>query len=251
MHTHDFAEFFLLVKGSMLHKVNGHGVPLRSGDVVLMRPEDAHEIATLGKEGFSYVNVAFPADILSRLKRRYFPDDAAFWGGASSLPAKVHPSREAFERILSATTLLASMPKTRFHIERLLMNLLFEVWEQPAGAAGGRCRSLPDWMKSLCEEMERPESLKRGLPKLFKLAGRCKEHVCRSFKRHLGATPTDYVNNLRLQRAELLLLTSDMKVPDVASECGFDNSGHFHKVFKRHFGMTPRRLRVARRSSIA
>lgn len=75
-------------------------------------------------------------------------------------------------------------------------------------------------------------------------AGRSPEHVCRQARRHLGLTPTQYVNRIRIQHAATLLAGTGRRLPDVASECGFENLSCFHRLFRLQYGTTPRAYRM-------
>ena len=48
---------------------------------------------------------------------------------------------------------------------------------------------------------------------------------------------------LRLNRARLLLLQTNMSVIDVALACGFVSASHFSKCYRDFFGKTPRKER--------
>lgn len=54
-----------------------------------------------------------------------------------------------------------------------------------------------------------------------------------------GQSLSDYVRNVRLEKATELLLTTNMNVQEVMNEVGFVNSSHFTKIFKLKYGMTP------------
>ncbi len=59
------------------------------------------------------------------------------------------------------------------------------------------------------------------------------------FKKEVGVGFVDYVNNLKIEQAKLLLSKSRMKVVEVASALGFDNPNYFNILFKRLTGVTP------------
>ena len=68
----------------------------------------------------------------------------------------------------------------------------------------------------------------------------------RLFRKYLGATPTRYYLNLRLQRARQLLLQTSMSILSVALACGFVSASHFSKCYRECFGKTPRAERSVR-----
>ena len=61
----------------------------------------------------------------------------------------------------------------------------------------------------------------------------------RLFGKHLNASPKKYCMDLRLQRARHLLLQTEMSVTEVAMACGFESPGHFTRVYRTAFGVTP------------
>lgn len=63
------------------------------------------------------------------------------------------------------------------------------------------------------------------------------------FRRECGCTLTDYVNQQRIDRALILLKTSDKLVQDIAAECGFSDTNYFIRLFKRQTGVTPNQYR--------
>jgi transcriptional regulator GlxA family with amidase domain len=65
------------------------------------------------------------------------------------------------------------------------------------------------------------------------------------FRREMGMTPNDYLQRLRLQAAEKLLLTTDWTVETVGTESGFPRAPYFCRVFRSYFGRTPGQYREA------
>ena len=64
-------------------------------------------------------------------------------------------------------------------------------------------------------------------------------HLSETFKHHVGQNFSDYLVNLRMEKAKQLLKDKQLKIIDVSNLVGFSNSGYFSTVFKKHFGQTP------------
>ncbi|HUN94994.1 MAG TPA: helix-turn-helix transcriptional regulator [Bradyrhizobium sp.] len=63
-----------------------------------------------------------------------------------------------------------------------------------------------------------------------------------------GASFTERVNELRLQRAFALLIEpygSSRRISDIALEVGFSDISHFNRLFRTRFGVSPRGVRTA------
>lgn len=80
-------------------------------------------------------------------------------------------------------------------------------------------------------------------------AGMSPSNFTRFFRRSTGRTLTDYVNEMRVRRACLLLLESDRPIKDVAAAAGFSGLSYFHRRFVRSRGVTPSDYRRAAQSA--
>ena len=71
-------------------------------------------------------------------------------------------------------------------------------------------------------------------------------HFIRSFKRSVGVPPHQYLTRIRMERARVLLETTNLAITDVAFETGYQSPAHFARLFRRHYGMTPTAYRRER-----
>lgn len=78
---------------------------------------------------------------------------------------------------------------------------------------------------------------------LARSAGLSTRQLERLFRRYLNRSPARYYLELRLNKARLLLLQTNMSVIDVALACGFVSASHFSKCYRDFFGRTPRKER--------
>lgn len=73
-----------------------------------------------------------------------------------------------------------------------------------------------------------------------------KDHLIRIFKQATGETPANYITRRKLERAEVLLATTEMPVKNIAAELGYDDTSYFIRVFRKHSNMTPQEYRNTR-----
>ncbi len=71
------------------------------------------------------------------------------------------------------------------------------------------------------------------------------EHVLRIFQRGTGISPSDYLLEIRLQRARTHLLADEARIEEVAEACGFSSAAYFCRVFKKRHGQSPGAWREA------
>ncbi|MHA9742208.1 AraC family transcriptional regulator [Robinsoniella peoriensis] len=75
------------------------------------------------------------------------------------------------------------------------------------------------------------------------------QYFCRFFKRAIGRTPMEYVNEIRIRRAAEMAVNTDYLIMDICLECGFNNLGNFLREFKKYTGTTPRLYKKENRNS--
>lgn len=63
------------------------------------------------------------------------------------------------------------------------------------------------------------------------------------FKKNTGMTPMDYLNDIRLNKAKILLEKSDIPIVDICSFTGFNSRQYFTSIFKKQTHKTPSRYR--------
>lgn len=81
------------------------------------------------------------------------------------------------------------------------------------------------------------------LENLCKLSNLKKSQLIVAFKEVTGLTPMKYVNYIRLEKSKLLLISSDMKIKDIAFLVGFNDELFFSRQFKNSYGISPKQLR--------
>lgn len=68
-------------------------------------------------------------------------------------------------------------------------------------------------------------------------------YFCKLFKKTTGLNFTEYLSQLRIEKAKNLLLNPNLRVSEIAFETGFQSLSHFNRVFKRIAGQSPTRYR--------
>lgn len=69
------------------------------------------------------------------------------------------------------------------------------------------------------------------------------DYFNRLIKSKTGLTYSAYVQQIRLEKSEHLLLTSDKTIEEIAEIVGYHNKGYFYKIFQKKYGVTPSKYR--------
>lgn len=74
-----------------------------------------------------------------------------------------------------------------------------------------------------------------------------KPYLIRLFSKNLGISPLQYINRKKMERAQLLLITKDMPIKELAYTLGYNDHSYFIRVFKKLIGITPQEYRMTMR----
>lgn len=81
------------------------------------------------------------------------------------------------------------------------------------------------------------------LKQLADMAHMSVPHLCLQFKKQFQTSPIAYLIRQRMHQAAYFLQDKNLKISAVACQVGYDDLFYFSKLFKKHFGASPRALR--------
>ncbi len=97
-------------------------------------------------------------------------------------------------------------------------------------------RKITDYInENFCESI--------SLDTIAQTTGLSRYYVSHLFKELMNTTFVNYVNELRLTRAAMLLTTTDTPVIEIAGMSGFNNISNFNRAFKMYYDTTPSKYR--------
>ncbi|MDR1380491.1 MAG: AraC family transcriptional regulator [Tannerella sp.] len=85
------------------------------------------------------------------------------------------------------------------------------------------------------------ENIHRNIP-LNELSSFCfmtNDHLIRLFKREMDCTPVQYINQKKIEKAQLMLIIGEKPIKDIALSLSFDNLSYFYRLFKKTTGISP------------
>jgi AraC-like DNA-binding protein len=144
----------------------------------------------------------------------------------------------------------ASLKKTVAHqvLGLQLLGLLIEVSQPRAGSV----ESLQEAMRLAPVLSHIHQHLDASLDqeKLARMAHLSVSRFRAVFTRALNASPRDYIGALRIQRAQQLLIGTDLHVNEIAAQTGHDDPFHFSRIFRKKSGKSPSDYRQQARASM-
>jgi AraC family cel operon transcriptional repressor len=98
--------------------------------------------------------------------------------------------------------------------------------------------------------MRSEDNLRDGLARLLQLASVSHGHLARSMSEHFGCRPVEFVNQVRLSHAAMLLATTADSIGRIADRSGFSSQSYFDRLFHARYGQTPRAYREQARRAV-
>lgn len=245
-HTHEFAEIILVMTGKIRHSVNGEYQDLNGGNLIFIRPSDTHAFRPFRGESCEMVILSFRLETLLALSH-YLESDAFMWKFTAPplpplFPLSVAETETLGVDMLSLNAAAAGPPQTlKVKVKIMLAELFTRYFLEDRYFL--RENSVPEWMETLCREMRRPENFIVGLKRMRKLACRAPEHLCKSFRKYLGKTPTEFINEQRVHYAARQLVDTNEEIMAIALDLNFQSLSRFYHLFHQYYGVSPAKYR--------
>ena len=160
------------------------------------------------------------------------PSPSTFNPSPSTLnpsPSTINPSPSTFNP--SPSTINPSPPTLHPHY-----TLSEPVIENPD-------EKMTNQLMAYIEEHMADEDLK--IDQMAEAVGMSRTVLYGKIKQLMGVSPSDFLRQVRMQRAEQLIAKSKMSIAEVAYAVGFSDPKYFTKCFKKETGMTPSEYRNA------
>lgn len=244
MHTHQMCEVYLFLNGRASFRIEGSEYPLERGDLLIMRPAEAHCIQVQPDHPYERISMHFEPSLFDRLD----PERSLL---------KVFMDREAgrFNRFSAAafsdqtyrvmlTQLLKPERCTRLNVISALLALLNELYplyqQRDEHAPSTEGNLLFQVIRHINEHLSDPLTLD-ALCEQFYIS---KPQLCRSFKRTTGASVGEYITAKRLLQAQSMLRAGSPPT-QVCTACGFNDYSAFYRAYRKHFGVNPKKSQQA------
>lgn len=254
-HWHEEMEWIYFQKGDFPVWVNTKEYQVHAPAFMCIHPEELHALI-LEKDGIESA-VVFPVDILCF--ERYDAAEAKVLGplteGKLRMPVLCQHGDAAFEELSACYKEIEQMLR-QMKEQKNVLYLQIKAKMLELIAVAYKYDLLTRQVRESREEAGTVENLKKvlqyigehygspiRLSELAELVNMNEQYFCRYFKKNIGKTITEYINVIRVEKAATALAETEDKIIDIASACGFDNTGYFIRRFKKEKGMTPSEYR--------
>ena len=259
-HWHYFVEMIYMIEGTALVESNQTEYYVSEGDLFLFHARDVHAIYATSHLPLKYLVLKFDANRLS-INSIYTPklsdilQYARKSGQADSLftaeSLKHLPIRERFETCIRELNTKSYGYDVRVHSE--LSSLLIEIiriWQNNGLHIRELYTIYAETEASIQNITEYIDKHSNEPVKVEELADMCHmsySHFAKCFKELYGRSCKDYIELVRIEKGEELLLFTDSSLIEISQETGFSDCSHFIKTFRKWKKVTPGRYRIQQR----
>lgn len=253
-HWHYFAEFIFMLRGSAEITCDGSTYIVHEGDFIVIHPSAVHSVFSVGGNYPLYAVLKldllkFPSIV------SYAPSPVDIFKYARSNNMQIHFDRAAADLLKCSdifTDCINEISSFRYgsdvmlrsHIYRLIFSIVRQwisdglgIDECPVSAND------PYGIENITEYID--AHLEENI-RVSDIADKC--HISYSgfaakFREQYGISCKEYIERMRIFRAEEYLRFTDYDLSFISQQTGFSDCSHFIRSFKKYRGITPKQFR--------
>lgn len=254
--VHGEVAIALVRTGSMTLETTTNSYSLNQGDIYFISPNQKYRIAENHNAVVDVIllNLSNPASVT----QEFIPQSLirGLTTGNCTHFAKVTPEDAFYVEILDDLRAVTKAENEKFEFFQLLVhgkmyeifyilfaNKYIEILDvETQGKKYRALRRITEYInENFCENI--------SLDTIAQTTGLSRYYVSHLFKELMNTTFVNYVNELRLTRAAMLLTTTDTPIIEIAGMSGFNNISNFNRAFKMYYDTTPSKYRKTERQS--
>lgn len=254
-HWHYFVEMIFVEEGEVTITCDDKAHIMKEGDMLIIPPRTVHSIFQDKPAPFKYACVKYNARMI-RFPDSYIPDLSSLLAYLSQLeepPLYYNESlfdpgllRLFFDRVISEAHSREYGYNTYIYsnITSLLLQVIRHLYKsgislEPDIVQSNDSSSLHKALMYIDEHSNENISISD----LADLSNMSYSYFAKQFHAKYGQSCKQYIESIRLYKAENLLLFTDYDLNYIAGETGFSDCSHLIKCFKKKYNTTPKQFR--------
>ena len=253
-----FTRIYYVSEGEALLHLSDHTVTLRPGRLYIIPAYTMHSYECTGLFTHYYLHVyeGFKSE-LNLMEFYDFStevdgcenDERIFQTMCQLLPdARLPESNpQAYDNAIQFSDYVQRYQNMELWLKMELRGAILTLFSRFMRHASLKVWTQDERMKRVLEHIHSHIYQNIDVDELANVACITKPYLIRLFKRESGVSPVQYVNKKKVERAQLLLFTTDKPVKEIAYELGFSDHSYFIRLFRKLSGITPQEYRLRMR----
>lgn len=238
--------FFYVLGGKKKFKTMNKEYLVKDGDSLFIK-RGAYVAEKFFDEEFCALLIMIPDDFIKNIVLRLSENQQEPIKSRKSdsiIPIKIDDALNSYFRSVLSYFAKSSIPPKdllKIKFEELIINILINQQNDPLKSYFFELNQSSKIRIS--DIMESNYTSNLSLEEFASLCGRSLSTFKRDFIKTYDTPPGKWLVKKRLAHGKLLLETTDLTINEVTFRSGFENTSHFIKVFKSHFGSSPLKYR--------
>jgi len=245
-HWHETIELLYFIKGEALIKCNSLEIPVKKGDLIVVNSNELHQGYCVS-QSVEYHCIIFDTSLFQSryidtcetkyinpisqnriLFKNKIENDKEVARYIHEFVKEYDAKEIGYEMAVKATLYHLLVLLLRNHVQLVLTSKEYDV----------RMKNLKRF-NSILEYIENNYNTKITIDQLCSMAHLSRFYFCRMFKSITNKSLGEYLNQLRINKAEALLKNGDVNITEAAMSCGFDDINYFSRLFKKYKKESP------------
>ena len=249
-HWHDHIEFLYIINGKGIIECNSIPYNVKPGDLVVVNSRELHCGYSLSDFFMYYCIIVDPVLLQSSnadacnikyinpitrnllIFNNLISDDKEILEYINRILSEYDMQKIGYELSIKSDIYKTLVLLMRNHVRNTVDKNNYEL----------RKKEL-ERLRPVLEYIENNYSKQINGLELSKLCNISRYHFCHQFKEITGKTVTDYINNIRINKAVELLFSTSMNITEISLATGFNDINYFIRIFKKLREMPPTAFR--------
>lgn len=249
-HWHEYLEIHYCISGRGIIECDSVPIETQSGDLIVINSNQLHS-GTCMEKPFSYYCLLIDPSLMKgsfdiSCEQKYIHPIAKnlilFENKVAGNPmiaecidtiAKEYSRKElGYELAVKSSLYRLFVLLLRSHMQKVLTQKEYNV----------RLRNV-ERLDKVLDYIERNYAEDISIEQLSGITHLSRDHFSHLFKSLTGKSPSEYINSLRMDKAELLLKNTGLSITEIAMLTGFDDINYFSRTFRKYKKTSPSALR--------
>lgn len=248
-HWHQELQFCRVTCGEVEFQVESRTFCLREGEGIFIAPGLLHRAKNVPGTDSSYICLNYHPRLMqhadeSLIDRNYIDPYLSSAAGFCVLSPEVPWQQEILQQIIPLRNAFEMEQPDYFAIYLQILHIWHLLYcNYLVALPTGRQTPHNDTVHRMVTYIGRHYADAIRLDELAASVDLAESTCCRLFKKNMGCTIFEYINNVRLLQSERLLLETELSVTEIAMQCGFGSASYYNRNFKVKTGLSPRAYR--------
>lgn len=242
-HAHSFYEIYYLRKGERVYFLNGKVNTVKSGDMIVINPNDVHRTASSTVPEFERVLINFTHEFIKQHLSSNL-NVLPFQQGSQIIRFPVEKQsqieRTVFEMLKECKH---ERPGYLDYTKALLSELLIEIYRQSFQSSPAIHHPMHEKISEIATYLQQHYNDNVTLQNIAEQFYISPSYLSRTFKKVTGFYFNEYIQAVRMREARRQLIETDEKILNISVNVGFHSIAHFNKTFKKMSNLTPMQFR--------